>query len=120
MRKISLFAVLSWSAITCLAAGPIPPRLTGEQLVERYGKTGTELFTLRDQSYLDGYLAGAADAGEGQAWCNTGKVQRGEIDSYVVGEIRDVRPEHRRGNAAPLVTSALKRKFPCPVSRNAR
>ncbi|WP_454764135.1 Rap1a/Tai family immunity protein [Cupriavidus campinensis] len=94
--------------------------MTGEALVERYGKTGTDLFTLRDQSFLDGYLAGAADAAEGKAWCNTGKVKRGEIDSYIVGEIRDVRPEDRRTNAAPFVISALKRKFPCPPTRNAR
>jgi len=120
MRKIVLIAGLACCASVCLAAGSVPPRLTGQELVERYGKAETDLHTLRDQSYLDGYLAGAADAVEGKAWCNTTKVKRGEIDSMIVEAVRELGPEAQRSNAAPLLIAALKRRFPCPTGRNGR
>lgn len=119
MRKIPLFAVLSLSASACLAAGPVP-RLTGEALVERYGKTGNDPFTLRDKSFLDGYLAGVADASEGKAWCDTGKVKTGEIDADVLWRLRDMRPEDRQKDAATYIVSALKDNYPCPRKRGAR
>jgi hypothetical protein len=94
--------------------------MTGEELVERFNKSAAAPWTERNNEFLSGYLAGVADASVGKDWCDTTRVKTIEIDSDVLEQLRGLRPENRRTNAAPLVVSALKKKFPCPPTRNAR
>ena len=94
-----------------------PGRLSGSQAVERwigpskFDRTAAQLYDLQ---YVDGYLAGVADAGEGKEWCDTHKVKAHEIDAYVVWALKDMSTEQlQRSAAAKLMIALLAKRFPC-------
>ncbi|ERJ36418.1 hypothetical protein D7192_15540 [Burkholderia cepacia] len=62
---------------------------------------------------MAGYLAGVADATEGKAWCDNGRVKPGEIDSEVLAALRQLPRDALKASAARLVAHALRQKFPC-------
>ena len=112
-----------------LLAAAIPPtlhaqitahgRLSGTQLVERWTSPDANS---RDRSpaailareYVDGYLAGVADASEGVAWCNTHLIKTHEVDAEVVGVLKSLpASQASRTSAAQLVVKALALRFPC-------
>ncbi|MCC6071570.1 Rap1a/Tai family immunity protein [Massilia sp. GCM10020059] len=67
-----------------------------------------------DLQYVDGYLAGVADATEGKEWCDTHKVKAHEIDAYLVWALKDMPPEQlQRTAAAKLMVALLAKRFPC-------
>lgn len=112
-----------------LLAAAIPPtlhaqnaahgRLSGTQLVERWTSPPANT---RDRSsaailareYVDGYLAGVADASEGTAWCNTHAIKTHEVDAEVIGVLKSLpAAQASRKSAAQLVVKALALRFPC-------
>lgn len=94
-----------------------PGRLSGSQAVERwigpskFDRTAQQQYDLQ---YVDGYLAGVADATEGKEWCDTHKVKAHEIDAYLVWALKDMPPEQlQRTAAAKLMVALLAKRFPC-------
>lgn len=94
-----------------------PGRLSGSQAVERWigpSKFDRTAHQQYDLQYVDGYLAGVADATEGKEWCDTHKVKAHEIDAYLVWALKDMPPEQlQRTAAAKLMVALLAKRFPC-------
>lgn len=94
-----------------------PGRLSGSQAVERwigpskFDRTEAQQYELQ---FVDGYLAGVADATEGKEWCATQKVKAHEIDAYLVWSLKEMRADElQRTAAAKLMVALLAKRFPC-------
>lgn len=100
------------------------PAMTGETLVRDYvGPSGQGHAFLAGNAYVDretarGYMDGIKDATHGVAWCVHGEAPH-ELNDDIVAEISKLKLQDRRGNAAPLVVSVLRNRFPCPPKRSA-
>lgn len=107
--------------IAALAQSTAPGRLSGTQIIERWTghKAGGEARSPADilaRQYVNGYLAGVADATHGTAWCNTHATKPHEVDAEVMWAIKALPAEAGRGvAAAKLVVAALAKHFPCPA-----
>lgn len=60
-----------------------------------------------------GYMRGVMDASVGHSWCPTAKALPHELDYLAAEALSALPPEQLRGNAAPLIASALRRLYPC-------
>ena len=108
------------AAITTFSyAQPVgaPGRLSGAQAVERwvgpskFDRSAAQQYELQ---FVDGYLAGVADATEGKEWCDTHKVKAHEIDAYLVWTLKEMRADElKRTSAAKLMVELLAKRFPC-------
>lgn len=94
-----------------------PGRLSGSQAVERwigpakFDRTPAQQYDLQ---FVDGYLAGVADATEGKEWCDTHKVKAHEIDAYLVWTLKGMpNGDLQRTAAAKLMVALLAKRFPC-------
>lgn len=121
--KISLALALTAAINTSLFAQPTgaPGRLSGSQAVERwigparFDRTPAQQYDLQ---YVDGYLAGVADATEGKEWCDTHKVKAHEIDAYLVWTLKEMPAgELQRTAAAKLMVALLAKRFPCTQAK---
>lgn len=101
------------------AQSTAPGRLSGSQIVERWtgwkadgtDRTPAEILA---RQYVDGYLAGVADATHGTYWCNTHATKPHEVDAEVMWMIKDLSAQATRSvAAAKLVIAALSKRFPC-------
>ena len=107
-------------SFTCSAGPPAthdPGRRSGAHVVsqwlgkENHQKTEAEL---HETQFIDGYLAGVADATEGKDWCNKRRTKAHEIDAFVVWAMRDLpRHEQETSRAAKLMVQLLAERFPC-------
>ena len=124
MKSTLLLLMLAASIPVSLAAQTLTHgRLTGAQIVERWtspssdGSDRTPAQILA-REYVDGYLAGVADATEGTAWCNTYSTKVHEVDAEVMGVLKALPPSQTsRTVAAKLAIAALANRFPCHGGR---
>lgn len=112
LAVLAAFASLSYAQPTSA-----PGRLSGSQAVERWIGPSSFDRTEHQQDelqFVDGYLAGVADATEGKEWCDTHKVKAHEIDAYLVWTLKEMRAhELQRTSAAKLMVALLAKRFPC-------
>ena len=92
-------------------------RLTGDQVVKIWIKQAGKEFTGDQQlerEFVSGYLAGAADAAEGVAWCDTLKVKAHEIDAEVVWSMKAMPLDRlKTKEGAKFIVEILADRFPC-------
>lgn len=94
-------------------------RLSGAQLVERWTSPPIDsrersTAAILAREYVDGYLAGVADASEGTAWCYKHAIKMHEVDAEVMGVIKSLPANQlNQSSAAQLVVKALAMHFPC-------
>jgi Rap1a immunity proteins len=117
---IALLLCLGLAVPACVAQSvKVAPRFTGQSLLDHFkpapGRTHLERDTASMESYerARGYLDGISDATEGAAWCHSGQIKSGEIDSDVVAALRKLPPETLKTNASVLITDILRKRFPC-------
>lgn len=100
-----------------------PGTISGETLLRDYmgpPRPRDDLFLkggdIVDHEMARGYMNGIKDATEGTAWCYvSGKSH--ELNDDIAAALKKLKPEQRRGRAAPLVVNALRQRFPCPSNR---
>ncbi|GGE93010.1 hypothetical protein GCM10008020_42530 [Massilia psychrophila] len=124
LKSILLSLWLAASIPVSLAAQtPAPGRLTGTQIIERWtappsdgsDRTPSQILA---REYVDGYLAGVADATQGTVWCNPRAIKPHEVDAEVMGVLKSLPPvQTSRGVAAKLAIAALSKRFPCSGGR---
>lgn len=94
-----------------------PGRLSGSQAVERWiapANSDRTLAQVHELQFVNGYLAGVADATEGKEWCDTHKVKAHEIDAYLVWTLKEMSAgDLQRTAAAKLMVALLAKRFPC-------
>ena len=121
MLKLIVFLLLSTPSSYCTAIEPakIPPRMTVRMLIDYYLSESKQALgqqsvaAMNKEAFATGYVAGVADAAEGKAWCNTGKIKRGEIDADVFSALKKL-PDAAQGMpAGPFITQILAKQFPC-------
>lgn len=95
------------------------PRMTGQEFVERFfDSADTPLAQQTPQMLLErelalGYVAGVADASQGEKWCDKGLVKTIEIDAELAHLLRKLPPEALQRNAGALIVELLRKRFPC-------
>ncbi|MDN7855262.1 Rap1a/Tai family immunity protein [Burkholderia cepacia] len=113
----NLLVVASLSASIGSATGAAVPRVDGTRLLDGVSRSDNRPYADAERhamaGYLAGYLAGVADATEGKAWCDNGRVKPGEIDSEVLAALRQLPRDALKASAARLVAHALRQKFSC-------
>lgn len=119
-RAVLIVALVSFILHSGAAAPRKPvPRLTGQEFVERYfnsvnipaSQQSAKMLVERELAL--GYMAGAADAAQGHAWCDKGRVKTIEIDSGLAHEMRKLPAQALGRDAASLIIDLLKKRFPC-------
>lgn len=95
-------------------------RQTGQHLVEQWFTAAAKPISQRTSADIEamrfaaGYLAGAADATQGKAWCYTRLVKAHEIDAELMLAMRELPPDQLSTRAAAEhVVSLLAKRFPC-------
>ena len=112
MNKILFFIGLV-TPFTCSSAF-----ISGQQLQELVNANsrivaGTPADKDIDKAYLlTGYVTGIYDAYEGDKFCPSEGVSKGQITD-IVGKFTTNHPEIRHLDAMPLVLVALEQAFPC-------
>ncbi|RQV62466.1 hypothetical protein DF018_26930 [Burkholderia cenocepacia] len=109
--NVIAFASLSASIGSATAAQI--PRADGTRLLDGLSRSDNTPYAGAERHAMAGYLAGVADATEGQDWCDNGRVKPGEIDSEVLHDLGKWPRDALRVNAAVLVTYVLRQKYPC-------
>jgi len=123
--KSTLLSLLLAAFIPISLAAPTlgPGRLTGTQIIERWtappsdgsDRTPSQILA---REYVDGYLAGVADATQGTVWCNPHAIKPHEVDAEVMGVLKSLPPaQTSRSVAAKLAIAALSKRFPCSGGR---
>lgn len=125
-RAISASSIALLS-LTCSAeptGANDPGRRSGADMVsqwlgkERHQKTPVEL---HETQFIDGYLAGVADATEGKDWCNKRRTKSHEIDAFAVWAMRDLpKRELETKPAAKLMIQLLAERYPCDNRKEKR
>ena len=120
MKPTILPLLLAAAIPASLAAQPSAAgRLSVAQAIDRWtsppadgsDRTSSEILA---REYVDGYLAGVADATEGLAWCNAHSTKVHEIDAEVMGVLKSLPPSQSNQTvAAKAAVAALARSFPC-------
>lgn len=122
MQTLRAFSVTAIALITltCSAGPPTPHdpgRQSGAQVVAKWLGEKNEQKTpaeLHETQFIDGYLAGVADATEGIDWCNKRRTKAHEIDAFVVWAMRDLpKREQETSRAAKLMVQLLAERYPC-------
>ena len=110
---------IAFISLACSAAPPTthdPGRRSGAQVVSNWlGETGKQKTPaeLYETQFIDGYMAGVADATEGKDWCNK-RTKAHEIDAFVVWAMRDLpKREQETSRAATLMVRLLAERYPC-------
>ena len=109
----NLLVVASLSASIGSATGAAVPRVDGTRLFDGVSRSDNRPYADAERHAMAGYLAGVADATEGKAWCDNGRVKPGEIDSEVLAALRQLPRDALKASAARLVAHAVRQKFPC-------
>lgn len=109
----NLLVVASLSASIGSATGAAVPRVDGTRLLDGVSRSDNRPYPDAERHAMAGYLAGVADATEGKAWCDNGRVKPGEIDSEVLAALRQLPRDALKASTARLVAHALRQKFPC-------
>ncbi|NTZ84906.1 hypothetical protein FCJ61_18335 [Burkholderia metallica] len=111
IRSVFLFASLS--ASIAIAQGAAIPRVDGTRLLDGMSRTDNTPYADAERHAMTGYLAGVADTTEGRDWCDNGRVKPGEIDSEVLGALRELPTDALKASAAGMVTHVLRQNHPC-------
>ncbi|WP_321860474.1 Rap1a/Tai family immunity protein [Burkholderia cenocepacia] len=111
VRNVLVVASLSASIGSATAAAV--PRVDGARLLDGMSRSDNSPYADAERHAMAGYLAGVADATEGKAWCDNGRVKPGEIDSEVLAALRKLPRDALKASAARLVADVLRQKFPC-------
>jgi hypothetical protein len=95
--KKTLLTLLLAAVMPISLAAPAPKtgRLSGSQIIERWTSPSSDgsdrsPSQILAREYVDGYLAGVADATEGTVWCNTHFIKPHELDAEVIGLLKDI------------------------------
>lgn len=94
-------------------AQPYRAQLTGKQFVQDMLADPRVGANVIQRERAMGYMRGAMDASAGQSWCPAGKALPHELDYLAAEALSALPPAQLRGNAAPLIVSALRRLYPC-------
>ncbi|CAB3895257.1 hypothetical protein HGQ98_25030 [Achromobacter ruhlandii] len=118
MKRLVLVIMLSASAIA-QAQEPRTWHFTGAELATALaGRMPSEV---RDASlgrqfsasYAQAYILGIADQTQGTLWCTRSGVLPHELKDRVYTYLSELPASRLDGNAAPLVSEALRRSFAC-------
>lgn len=118
MRRVALIFMLS-ACVTTQAQEVRTWHLSGADLIAAL--EGRRISEVRDASlarqfssaYAQAYVSGIADQTQGTVWCTRTGVLPHELKDRVHSYL-SAQPDSRlNGNAAPLVSEALARSFPC-------
>ncbi len=94
------------------------PELSGDALILQFlGPPAHRGATPRGDAYVDrekarGYMDGVKDLTLGTEWCHPAGAPH-KVHADIIEDMTKLSPTKRRGSAAPLVTEALTRRFPC-------
>jgi len=115
----SVLGVAFVMSCTSAVGGTSVPRMTAIELVQAFmGPPDVPVLMQDAQAHMnrraaEGYLNGVADSTQGTLWCDKQQVKSGEINAFVVAELRKLPEDQLKVSAARLVAPILKRRFPC-------
>lgn len=118
-KPVAAFILALVSLSSSHAEAPRDWAMSGAELVQalqgkRIGQFhDAELQRQFSSAYAQAYLLGVADLTRGTAWCLKSGILPHELADRVYTWLSAQTPERLRGNAAPLVSEALKTALPC-------
>lgn len=100
-----------------VGAAPYRPSMTGAELVrDMLADPAVTLNAVKRERAM-GYLDGIMDATVGAQWCPKRKAVPHELNYLVTEALSNLSADDLKGNAMPLVTTALGKRFPCAAGR---
>jgi hypothetical protein len=96
-----------------VGAATYRPSMTGKELVRDMMADPAVTLNAVKRERAIGYLDGIMDATVGSRWCPDRKAVPHELNYLVTEALSNLSAKELDGNAMPLVTAALGKRFPC-------
>lgn len=118
MKRAGLAILLALFSITWTTArepyGSPFNMMTGNQVLQKLLADTKRPSDYVERDIAQAYVNGIKDGTEGTVWCFVGVILPHELNNELAWDLKEKHtPDELRGNAAPLILTDLRRRYPC-------